>query len=86
LGIKKHIEKLDKTQKMTLDLSNCNVVDHTVMDNILHTQADFENQGGELILIGLLDLHPTSKSNHEMSTRKKDKSDRLDHIGNPKIK
>ena len=86
LGIKKHIEKLDKSQKITFDLSNCNVVDHTVMDNILHTRADFKNQGGELILIGLMDLHPTSKSNHEMSTRKKDKSDRLDHIGNSKIK
>jgi MFS superfamily sulfate permease-like transporter len=84
LGIKKQIEKLDKTQKMTLDLSNCNLVDHTVMDNLLHAQADFENQGGELILLGLKELHPTSKSNHELSTRKKDKSERLDHIGNPK--
>lgn len=86
LGIKKHIEKLDKSRVITMDLSNCNVVDHTVMDNILHTQADFENQGGELIVVGLMDLHPTSKSNHELSTRKKDKSERLDHIGNPKLK
>lgn len=84
LGIKQHIDTLDKSQIITMDLSNCNVVDHTVMDNILHTQADFENQGGELVLLGLKNLYPTSKTNHELSTRKKVKSERLDHIGNPK--
>jgi MFS superfamily sulfate permease-like transporter len=84
LGIKKHIEKLDKSKKITFDLSNCNVVDHTVLDNILHTQADFKNQGGEFIVLGLKEMDSVSSSNHELSTRKKVKSKQLDHIGNPK--
>jgi MFS superfamily sulfate permease-like transporter len=84
LGIKKQIEKLDKSKKITFDLSNCNVVDHTVMDNILHTQADFKNQGGEFIVFGVKEMDTTSSSNHVLSTRKKVKSKRLDHIGNPK--
>jgi MFS superfamily sulfate permease-like transporter len=81
LGIKKQIEK---SKKITFDLSNCNVVDHTVMDNILHTQADFKNQGGEFIVFGVKEMDTTSSSNHVLSTRKKVKSKRLDHIGNPK--
>ncbi|MFM6951820.1 MAG: SulP family inorganic anion transporter [Bacteroidota bacterium] len=84
LGIKKHIDKVNTSTQYTLDLSQCNVVDHTVMDNIIHLQNDFENAGGKLNVIGLDTLSPTSKSNHELSTRLREKSNRLDHLGNVK--
>jgi len=64
LGIKKHIDKVNTSTQYTMDLSHCNVVDHTVMDNITHLQNDFENAGGKLNVIGLDTLTPTSKSNH----------------------
>lgn len=77
LGIKKHIDKVNTSTQYTLDLSQCNVVDHTVIDNIIHLQNDFENAGGKLNVIGLDTLTPTSKSNHELSTRLREKSNRL---------
>jgi MFS superfamily sulfate permease-like transporter len=84
LGIKKHIDSVSTSSEFTMDLSQCNVVDHTVMDNIIHLQNDFENAGGKLQVVGLDTLTPTSKSNHELSTRLREKSNRLDHLGNAK--
>jgi MFS superfamily sulfate permease-like transporter len=84
LGIKKYIDSVSTSSEFTMDLSQCNVVDHTVMDNIIHLQNDFENAGGKLQVVGLDTLTPTSKSNHELSTRLREKSNRLDHLGNAK--
>jgi hypothetical protein len=44
----------------------------------------FENAGGKLEVTGLELMSPTSKSTHALSTRKREKSDRLDHMGNTK--
>lgn len=84
LGIKKYIDSVSTSSEFIMDLSQCNVVDHTVMDNIIHLQNDFENAGGKLQVVGLDTLTPTSKSNHELSTRLREKSNRLDHLGNAK--
>lgn len=84
LGIKKYLDKHDFNEHLTLDLSQCNVVDHTVMDNIIHLKHDFENGDGLLEVVGLDTLTSMSKSNHELSTRKREKLDRLDHLGNAK--
>ena len=84
LGIKKHIDKINNTEDLILNFSQCNVVDHTVMDNVIHLHSDFDNAGGKLHVVGLEDLLPTSKTNHELSTRKRDKATRLDHLGNSK--
>ena len=81
LGIKKHVDAVKKTDHLLLDLSQCNVVDHTVMDNIIHLRNDFENGGGALEVVGLELLKPTSKSNHDLSTRMRDRENRLDHLG-----
>jgi MFS superfamily sulfate permease-like transporter len=84
LGIKKHIDKHETSSNLKLDLTQCNVVDHTVMDNLIHLSNDFDNAGGKLDLVGLDLLIPTSKSNHALSTRMREKSNRLDHLGNTK--
>ena len=84
LGIKKHIDKHATSSNLKLDLTQCNVVDHTVMDNLIHLSNDFDNAGGKLDLVGLDLLIPTSKSNHALSTRMREKSNRLDHLGNTK--
>ena len=81
LGIKKHVDAVKKTDHLLLDLSQCNVVDYTVMDNIIHLRNDFENGGGALEVVGLELLKPTSKSNHDLSTRMRDRENRLDHLG-----
>ena len=81
LGIKKHVDAVKKTDHLLLDLSQCNVVDHTVMDNIIHLRNDFENGGGALEVVGLELLKPTSKSNHDLSTRMRDRENRLGHLG-----
>jgi MFS superfamily sulfate permease-like transporter len=84
LGIKKQINKFATSSQLQLDLTQCNVVDHTVMDNLIHLSHDFENSGGKLEIVGLDVMIPTSKSNHALSTRKRDKNNRLDHLGNHK--
>lgn len=84
LGIKRQLDKYNPAESLNMDLSQCNVVDHTVIDNIIHLRSDFENAGGKLNVIGLDTLTSMSKSNHALSTRKREKSDRVDHLGQSK--
>lgn len=74
LGIKSKLNRIDRSQIFTLDLSHCNVVDHTVMDNLLHLSEEFSNAGGQLLVVGLSDFVSVSKSNHRLSTRTKVKN------------
>ncbi len=84
LGINKALSSKSLSQNLVLDLSRCNVVDHTVMENLHHLHRDFEIAGGHLNIIGLEELEHTSKSKHELSARKRPKDSRVDKLGNIK--
>lgn len=71
LGLKKILDGVPRTQHYTVDLSYCNVVDHTVMNNLLHLEKEFAAEGGLLSVVGLDDFISVSKSNHRLSTRTK---------------
>lgn len=75
-GIKREIQKLDQTASATIDLSNCNVVDFTVIDNLHHLKIEFANAGGNLEILGLEELRTAGNSNHTEATRTKDKESR----------
>jgi len=81
IGINKQITKFSRNQNYSIDFTHCNVVDHTVMDNLHHLVFEFENQGGKLEIIGLDEMKYTSASKHHASTRLRAKSDRFTAFG-----
>lgn len=74
LGIRKKLNRFKTSQELVVDVSNCQLVDHTVVDNLLHLQHDFENDGGNLRIIGLDEMEKISKKGHELSARRKNLS------------
>lgn len=84
LGIQKIIAKHQNQHELILDFTKCNVIDHTVMDNLHHLHQDFENSNRHLKILGLDEMQYTSVSKHELSSRKRPKYDRFDAHGNLK--
>jgi len=84
LGIRKHLEGYAKSSELNLDFTRCNLVDHTVMDNLLHWQLEFEHEGGKLNLIGLESMKSANKSNHEAGARNRPKDQRWNRNGEHK--
>ncbi len=81
LGIQKHLEQFARSSELHLDFSRCNLVDHTVMDNLLHLQLEFEHQGGKLHLLGLDTMKSANKNNHATGALNRPKSERLNKNG-----
>ncbi len=77
LGLKRHLSRFDRTSKIKVDLTYCNLVDYTVIDNLHHLKAEFELSGGELLVTGLQELEYTGKNKHHQATRNKPKTNRL---------
>jgi MFS superfamily sulfate permease-like transporter len=73
LGIKRKLDAIPRGFKVTIDLSQTRLVDHSVMDSLHHFKQDYEHHGGTVTLAGL-DLH-RSISNHHLSAMKMEKSD-----------
>ena len=73
-SLQKEMSKISRTDRFTLDFSNSTVVDHTAMENLHHLKQEFLQEGGELIILGIDELKPTSKSNHPLSARRKVKA------------
>lgn len=81
IGINKKITQFSRNQYFLIDFTHCNVVDHTVLDNLHHLVFEFENQGGKLEIIGLEEMKYTSASKHNSSTRLRAKTDRFTAFG-----
>ncbi len=77
LGIRKKIAVFPLTEHVTIDVRNCNLVDHTVIDNLLHLEQEYEHAGGKLDVIGLDEFESVSKTGHVLSARKKAKDSRI---------
>ena len=77
LGIKKQLIKFNLKDHVVVDVRNCNVVDHTVIDNLLHMEHDFENEGGKMDVIGLDEFEVVSKKGHLLSARKRSKATKI---------
>lgn len=71
IKLKKSLDLLPRGKKVTIDFSNSNLVDHTVMENLHQYKHDYESQGGEFMLTGF-DNH-RSLSTHELAARKRKK-------------
>jgi len=72
IGIKKKIDLFKYSDKVVFDVTNCKLVDHTVIENLYHIKDDFENEGGEFIIEGIEELKPVSKkSKHKYAALKR---------------
>lgn len=71
LGIKRKLESIPPSFKVTIDLSKTHLVDHSVMENFEHFKHDYEHEGGTVEIIGL-DNH-RAVSDHKAAARKKNK-------------
>lgn len=74
LGIKKHLHSLPAAKQIEIDLSECKLVDHSVMDNLQLFDKDYRETGGSCHLIGLDLLHPVS--DHPAAVRRKKKQNK----------
>lgn len=71
LGIKRKLHTIAQGQHIQIDLSECRLVDHSVMDNLHLFENDYRATGGHCHVIGL-DSHK-SLSKHPMAVRVKPK-------------
>ena len=69
LGIKKELEAIPNGCKVHINLEHTRIIDHSVMENLHHFEQDYNNEGGELKIIGI-DKHKPF-SNHKMAARTK---------------
>ncbi len=69
LGLKKKIYAVEKGKQLTIDLSDCKVIDNSSMQSLHDFKIQYENEGGKVILSG---FHGhVAKGHHETSTRVK---------------
>ena len=71
IPVKKQILKFPYSSNVTLDVTKCKFVDHTVIETLYHLKDDFETEGGELIILGIEELKPVGKSKHHMAAVRK---------------
>lgn len=69
LGLKAKLEAIPPKMHITLDFSQANLVDHSVMENIKYFSHSYEELGGSFKVVGL-DGHKTLSS-HALAARKK---------------
>jgi len=69
LTYKRIFDELPKTKSVIVDFSNCALVDNPFIEFIEHIKQDWNEQGRELDIIGLIEMVPFSK--HPLSTRRR---------------
>jgi MFS superfamily sulfate permease-like transporter len=73
LGLKKKLDQFTTKDRLQLDLSRAEYVDHTVMEHLHHLGEDYHSEGGELKVVGAEKLKPMSA--HPLSDRSVRKND-----------
>lgn len=71
IGIKKRILQFDYTEDVILDVRNCRLIDHTVIENLHHIKDDFTVEGGSLEILGIDEFKPATGSGHKYAAVKK---------------
>jgi len=71
IGIKKQIAKFELTENVIFDVTNCKLIDHTVIENLHHIKHDFESSGGSFTILGINEFKPATGSSLKFATVKK---------------
>jgi MFS superfamily sulfate permease-like transporter len=76
LAIRRNLDQIPSQTQACIDLSTCNLVDFTVINNLHHLQAEFSHAGGSLSILGLDEFRNATRGNHAHATRNKPKRKR----------
>lgn len=68
MGIKSKLEAIPPGFKVTIDLKNTKMIDHSVMENLHHFKHDYIASGGSVSIIGHENHTPVSE--HKLAARK----------------
>lgn len=71
ITIKKAILKFDFTDHVILDVRECKLIDHSVIENLHHIQDDFTVEGGRLEILGIEEFEPITNSLHKFAALRK---------------
>jgi MFS superfamily sulfate permease-like transporter len=71
IKVKGQILKFPYSSNVVLDVRDCVLVDHSVIETLHHLKEDFENEGGHLTIMGIDEFKPTSS--HKFSVHRKHK-------------
>lgn len=69
MGIKSKLEAIPPGFKVTIDLKNTRMIDHSVMENLHRFEHDYKASGGKVEIIGLESHQPISE--HHLAARKR---------------
>jgi MFS superfamily sulfate permease-like transporter len=69
IQVKNKLNEFPLTSNVVLDVRDCVLVDHSVIETLHHLKDDFETEGGQLIIMGIDEFTPTSK--HKLSVHRK---------------
>jgi MFS superfamily sulfate permease-like transporter len=73
IPVKKKILSFPYSSHLTLDVTKCYLVDHTVIETLHHLKDDFTNEGGTLEIKGIEEFKAVGNSKHQMATVRKKK-------------
>jgi MFS superfamily sulfate permease-like transporter len=71
IKLKNQLLKFPYTSTVVLDVRECTLVDHSVIETLYHLKDDFETEGGHLVIMGLDEFTPISE--HKLSVHRKHK-------------
>jgi MFS superfamily sulfate permease-like transporter len=71
IGIKNAILEYPYKSRVILDVTACNYIDHTVIENLNLIKDDFKAEGGELEIIGFDEFKPATGSSHKYAALRK---------------
>jgi MFS superfamily sulfate permease-like transporter len=72
IKVKNKLLEFPLTSDVVLDVSDCVLVDHSVIETLHHLKDDFETEGGHLVIMGIDEFTPISK--HKLAVHRKRKS------------
>lgn len=71
LGLQKVISQFEQGKNLYLDVTNCNFLDHSVIESLHHLEEEFKTSGGSLNIIGLSDFNNLHDSKHHLAAKRK---------------
>ena len=71
IKVKKQILKFPFSENVVFDVRKCVLVDHSVIETLHHLKADFENDGGNLTVLGIDEFTNAHGSKHHLATKRK---------------
>ena len=68
LGVKKQISNYPLNSQLIFNISNCKLIDHSVIETLHHLEEEFKNEGGQFVIRGFEKFN--SSTDHPDSVHK----------------